>query len=58
MHPLAHQVRHPAHRKNIATAIQRNAVIKAQPLASLNLPRNGLKRRIVSLEGVAWMRDG
>src|SRR5579864_6156961 len=53
VHALAHQIGHPAHGENIATAIECEAILVAQPLAALHLLRNRLQRRIVGLKGVA-----
>ena len=57
MQPLAHQVRQPAHRQNVAAAIERHAVLEAQPLAACTFAAIGSKRRIIGLEGVPRLAD-
>ena len=54
--PLAHQVRQPAHRQNVAAAVERHAIVEAEPLAALHLLRNGQKSWIVCLERVSRPR--
>ena len=59
MHPLAHCVRHPADGQNIAAAVERHAVVEAQPLARLHLRRNRPQRSIIRLKRMArpWGND-
>ncbi len=48
VHPLAHCVRHPSDGQNVAAAIERDAVLEAQPLARRDLLGDRLQRRIVA----------
>jgi len=50
VHPLAHRICHPAHGQNVVRAIERHAVVEAQPLARLHLGRNRAQPRIAGLE--------
>ena len=52
VHPLAHRVRHPPNGQDVAAAIQRDAIVEAQPLARLHLGRNRAQRRVAGLEAM------
>ena len=58
VHPLAHRVGHPAHGQDVARAIQRHAVVEAQPLARLDPGGNRPQRRVAGLEAVPRSRVG
>ena len=54
MQPLADQIGHPADCQDVATAIERNTIFKAQSLTALDLVRNRLQLPIIGLKGVPW----
>ncbi len=56
MHPLAHQVRHPAHCQDVAAAVQRDAIIEVQALSPFHFSGNGFERRIIRLKTVPRAR--
>ena len=52
VHPLAHVVRQPADRQNVARTVQRQRVVFRQPLLRHHLLGDSLQPRIVRLKGM------
>ncbi len=54
MHPLAHMVGQPTHCEHITRAIERQAVVRTEPLLGHHLGGDRLQAGVVRLECVAW----
>src|SRR5258708_2457588 len=58
VHTLAHMVRHPPHGKNVAGAVKRERIVRAQPLTRQNFSVNRLQACIIGLKCVLLGREG
>ncbi len=52
VHPLAHVVGQPAHGQHVVRAIEREAVVGAEPLLGQDLGGDGLQPRVVGAKGM------
>ena len=52
VHPLAHGVGHPSHGQDVRAAIERHAIVEAEPLTRLHPGRNRAQPRVAGLEAM------